>query len=532
MRLCGALAFVAGAVQAANYRLSQGQPFSSVPEGVKISPNGVWAVYQQDAENDNAFELWRVAVEGGTPARLCGALPVGESVEDVAISPDSQRVVYTAHEDDLQHLELFSASLANPVGNGLKLNDVLSDGYDVRSPTISPDSSRVVYTVADFDHGARQLWSATLDGSDRDLLVIFVSNTRIAEFTITADSQYVLFVPKYADDSSSLWRVPLTGGFPVELSVDLASDRQVTLIKASPDGTVAAYTANRDDANRFELFRVPVAGGEPLQLSDDDPTQYQVTRRPEFSPDGARVVYFFRYPVTGRTEVWSVEPDGDGNVKLNGVLVAGGTVELSPVGISPDSSRVVYLANQQDVDNKELYSVPIAGGGTVKLNGPPNGNGDVFRFQISSSGTHVALSGDIEMEGRHDLYATPIQGGQSIRLSAVNLLSSTLVFTFALPGSGKLAFYIQRSVPIVGEMTQRVWAAPIGGGQRTRIDGCDAPGELVQDLELVGSPVRDYQVLYVANQESSGQQELYVGDTCLLCNGFEGTWRWSSPPAP
>ena len=57
-------------------------------------------------------------------------------------------------------------------------------------------------------------------------------------------------------------------------------------------------------------------------------------------------------------------------IKLNGPLVAGGVVSSSGLQFSPDSSRVLYLADQ-DTDNVfEIYSVLSTGGTPVKLNAP------------------------------------------------------------------------------------------------------------------------------------------------------------------
>lgn len=56
-----------------------------------------------------------------------------------------------------------------------------------------------------------------------------------------------------------------------------------------------------------------------------------------------------------------------GAVKLNATLVTGGNVWS--FSLSPDSSHVVYLADEATVNVTELYSVPIGGGTAVKLSG-------------------------------------------------------------------------------------------------------------------------------------------------------------------
>ena len=86
-------------------------------------------------------------------------------------------------------------------------------------------------------------------------------------------------------------------------------------------------------------------------------------------------------------------------VKLNAGLVIGGEVS-SDFQITPDSSRVVYIADQETDAVTELYSVPAAGGPVVKLNGPLVAGGAVSNvprarhFQITPDGSRVVYLAD------------------------------------------------------------------------------------------------------------------------------------------
>ena len=85
------------------------------------------------------------------------------------------------------------------------------------------------------------------------------------------------------------------------------------------------------------------------------------------------------------------------NIKLNGPLVSGGDVD--EFRVSPDSSRVVYRADQ-DTDNvDELYSVPLAGGSPVKLNGPLVSGGYVWYFQVSPDSSRVVYHASQDTNG-------------------------------------------------------------------------------------------------------------------------------------
>ena len=62
----------------------------------------------------------------------------------------------------------------------------------------------------------------------------------------------------------------------------------------------------------------------------------------------------------------------------------------------------------------------------------------------------------------------------------------------------------------------------------TTVDSCI--GECEVEIDPVFSPTASYRNFYVADQEVDGKLELYAGDACLLCDGFEmgSTIRWSS----
>ena len=94
------------------------------------------------------------------------------------------------------------------------------------------------------------------------------------------------------------------------------------------------------------------------------------------SPDSSRVIYRADQQTDDVFELYSVPLGGGTVTKLNDPLVAGGDV-MSGFLISPDSKRVIYRADQQTDGVFELYSVPLGGGSVTKLNDPLVANGDV-----------------------------------------------------------------------------------------------------------------------------------------------------------
>ena len=95
-----------------------------------------------------------------------------------------------------------------------------------------------------------------------------------------------------------------------------------------------------------------------------------------------------------------------------GPLLVGGLVKPAPfdaVKITPDSRRVVYRANQQAINVFELYSTPTEGPASagIKLNGPLTTNGSVQDFfGISPDSGRVLYIADQDTDEMFELYLT------------------------------------------------------------------------------------------------------------------------------
>ena len=120
--------------------------------------------------------------------------------------------------------------------------------------------------------------------------------------------------------------------------------------------------------------------------------------------------------------------------------------------------------------------MPLAGGTSDHLNDIPVSGGDVLSFTIAPLGGFVFYRGDILTDGRYELFRTRIAGTSSVD--------------------------VRVSGPLVagGEISSDSWAVLPDGRQ----------------------------VVYHADQEVDEQDDLYVGDICLLCDGFEAgdSGRW------
>jgi hypothetical protein len=93
---------------------------------------------------------------------------------------------------------------------------------------------------------------------------------------------------------------------------------------------------------------------------------------------------------------------------LTGVLPE--YASIGNVSFAPDSQTVVFIADVDQEDIEELYSVPIGGGTPVKLNPTLVKDGEVISARISPDGSRVIYVADQEIDEKRELYSVPIGG--------------------------------------------------------------------------------------------------------------------------
>jgi hypothetical protein len=343
------------------------------------------------------------------------------------ISPDNSRALYWGRWNSYNY-ELFSVPLEG--GTPTRLNAPLGVNQDVFGNfLISPDSSQVVYRADQDTEGVMELYRVPLDGSAAPVkvngpLVNGRGGQVRNDFRISPDGSRVVYsAAQETEWVYELYSVPLDGSAdPVKLNAALAPGGNVREILISPDSSRVVYWADQDTAGVFELYSVPLDGSAaPVKLNAPLVSGGIVGDVFQISPDSSRVVYLADQDTDNVWELFSVPLAGGASIKLNGSLVAGGNVG-GPFGqgqhyafeISPDSSWVAYNADQDTDGMFELYSVSLTGGGPIKLNNPLVLGGDVFDdFEISPDSSRVVYRADQDTDGINELYSVPVEGNSA-----------------------------------------------------------------------------------------------------------------------
>ena len=466
----------------------------------RISPDSSRVVYTAAQDTGGVVELYSVPIAGPASAgvKLNGPLVAGGGVlSDLSafgISANSTRVVYRADQQTDEVVELYSVPIAGPASSGVKLNGGLVTGGDVRGFKLSPNSARVVYWADQQTDEVYELYSVPIGGpasSGVKLNGALVAGGDVGDgfgldfaFYISPNSARVVYrADQQTDEVVELYSVPIAGpaSSGVKLNGALVGGGDVYEASISPNSARVVYRADQQTHFVYELFSVPIGG-----------------------PASA-------------------------GVKLNGAIVSGGWVTFEGARISPDSARVVYQADQQTNEVFELYSVPIAGpaSGGVKLNGPLVANGDVEAFAISPDSTRAVYVADQELDGWPMGYRAPLAGpaGADERIWATAVDDPS---DFALlPDSSAVA--VRGNSAFIDSIV-RLWTYPLAGTPDSL--GTDWLGGEFQPNGDATSFVLlpdGSGAVYRADQEVDNQFELYLLYFRLWGDGFEtgDLSRWS-----
>lgn len=387
-----------------------------------------------------------------------------------------------------------AATTAMAAPRGFTVEDLVNMER-VGSPAVSPDATRVIYTVRSTDmeknRGNTQLWMIDLRAAKLtpQRLTDHASSSADPEWSPSGDAVYFLSA---RSGSSQVWRQPVAGGAPVKVT-DLPLD--VDNFRVAPTGDRLAFslavfrdcadlacTKARLDAKEKEkatgkvydrlfarhwdtwsdhrnavLFSAPIGAagaitGEPVSLSgslDGDVPSKPFGDREEyrFSPDGKTVVFSAR--IAGKTEAWST------NFDLYSVPAAGGTAPRNLTAdnpawdtkgtFSPDGRTLAYLAMARpgfEADRYQIMLMDVATG----TKRPLAANWDRSAGSLVWRADGKALIVDAEDIGQHRLFSIDVAGGKVTPLTdtgavgAFDLRRDTLVYTHANLSAGAQLF--------------------------------------------------------------------------------------------
>ena len=379
----------------------------------------------------------------------------------------------------------------------------VSDNYQ-----ISPDEQTVVYLADQDTDGVDELYSVSINGGTvTKLNSVLVAGGNVSSFGISPDSQTVVYTADQdIDRVNELYRVDIAGGSVNKLNVPLTDNIGIGVVsfRISNDSQTVVYTADPFTGFVVELFSVSlsadvtstsklngtlVAGGSVDFFSF------------EISADSQRVVYIADQDIANVTELYSVAINGTDLQKLNATLPTGGNVDRL-FTISDDSQRVVYRAGQDTDQVFELYSVVISGGSVVKLNSPLVAGGTVVGFSISPDSQTVVYTADQDTDGVQELYRVPITDGAVVKINNAISATNDILSDFEISGDSQRVVYrvSDRTTP------SELYSALLSGGAPIKLNN---PLPIFANVTTFKISANSQTVVYIADQNIDGAAELF-----------------------
>ncbi|MCC6455204.1 MAG: hypothetical protein IT328_09705 [Caldilineaceae bacterium] len=452
------------------------------------------------------------------------------------VSPNARYLVYLSGHPGTRYTSLYSTPLAG--GPSVPLNHaVFADS--ILYPTISPDSTRVVYYPG---YDGSGLYSVTITGTEH----ITLTTDTVREAVLSADGKWVVYWGEDETGEHGLYSIPPAGGKRVWLGGWLPSSSSFQI---TPDSRYVVFVSVGEGYDRpGELYSVPIQGGEQVYLN---PGANLGSGSPFFiTPDSQTVIFGNLYTV----------PIQGGTLRQLNTLAGMGLPDYEHIGftqLSPDGRWLLYHSGAVQGNWRALFSVPVAGGAPIQLNdAPPDGEG-MRGFQISADSQYVLyqqgprdsqdlrsfrvpISGGTpvpfpaewrwiqtspdsrwyvygirgESSGT-DIYSVPVEGGTPVKLNLLMPRGSAVAWTQISPDSRTL--YYATSKDAGGGMP------PIDGFYQVSIEGGEA-------REVMGGDGRipAFDLLFLSGSQITFAEADYDGDGRYALYAYPP----APPPAP
>jgi len=467
------------------------------------------AVYVADKDIDGMNALY--ATTSDSSVKLAAPASSSQTIHNMVISPDKTKVFYITktrrfpYTYELYVTDLLQRSIPMQIGKniGHTITSVGKFGW-------LPDSSRIIYIVS-ISNGSRQdLYSVLRDGSGNMRLNPSMDGRSVLEFSVAPDSSKITYIADQdSDDVFEVYSVSPDGTHNTKISGPMTSGGHAYIYSMwwAPDSSKVVYLADEEQDDSFELFAVFPDGtghvklNKPLASSTAD---VSFESNPKWAPDSSRFAYVAQQDNAAKMELYTVKPDGSGNVKVSGNMVFGGNVVNAYGGWAPDSSRIIYRADQESDERVELYSASPLGGETpIKLNDTLVSNGDVNIFKWLPDGSRVIYRANEDNSSRSELYSVQSNGSDHLKLNST-LTGTQQVRNYILaPDSSKVAFFSDQGDT---QGSYNIFTVSPTGTQMQQVSARTTSGSASSYGWLPDSS----KIVYISDEGNSiGQNELY-----------------------
>ena len=405
--------------------------------GSDVSDNPVWApdssriAYRNDQDSAGTFNLTTVTPGGGGRANV---VPAGTGPGNVVQgsyvwAPDGSRIAFLADVNTASLNELYSSPPADSIGS-VRVNALLTAGQEITDHVWAPDSSAIAYRANQGTNGEYELYVGSPTTANSGSAVGGTSgttdgNVQANSISWAPDSSRLAFIAHLtAADINEIYTVQPTGSGRTRVNSNLTGNKDIIGTPSwAPDSSRIAYIGDVLQENDFELFTSQPAvadtstkvSGTLTNNTDVETEPGDNLAPPAWSPDSASLIYVADQNNAGEREVYVGAADGSGsatgNTKVSGATMLGNaTISGDGESWSPDGTRILYRADQDVLGTVALWTSTASGGSNTKLTEPtpadttPLSGSDKW----SPESSYVAYAADQDTSGVIELFiATP-----------------------------------------------------------------------------------------------------------------------------
>lgn len=279
------------------------------------------------------------------------------------------------------------------------------------------DDTRIVWEGSMDVPGARELYTQLIDGTGPIVKLNSPSAATnandVSGVRFSPDKKWVTYY--YDAVVNGIWDVftaRTDGSGPI---VQHFNNSVSHLPRIDITNTYVAFDAEPSGFRNLFISQVGIPGSTQL-------TNYTSTNIGIFdikiSPDESLVLYIADADLDNSRELYAVATDGlSPPYKLNTPHTSVNRWVRRGLSFSQDGTRVIYRASS-DIDTSiELYSVPILGGPVTKLNIPHINNSQDVLADIQLYNDYVIYRDDLTTDSDFELYSNTVTGGSNVQLA-------------------------------------------------------------------------------------------------------------------